>query len=266
MFELIGYVFATLIGVTLGLIGGGGSVLTVPVLVYLVGLTPVMATAYSLFIVGSSAAFGGYRYARKSLVNFKMVFTFGIPSLIAVFLTRKFIVPAIPDTILELGSFVFTKDAFLMSLFAILMLLASWGMIRKRKESKKTGRELSGSAALALVLIEGFVVGTLTGLVGAGGGFLIIPALVVITKMDMKAAVGTSLFIISMKSLIGFLGDVSNYTIDWTFLLIFSGLAVVGIFIGSFLSTKIDGNKLKAGFGWFILVMGAFILTKELFL
>ncbi|MEX2597731.1 MAG: sulfite exporter TauE/SafE family protein, partial [Salibacteraceae bacterium] len=110
----------------------------------------------------------------------------------------------------------------------------------------------------------GLVVGVLTGLVGAGGGFLIIPALVLLAGLDMKTAIGTSLLIISAKSLIGFLGDVSNYIIDWEFLLIFSSIAIVGIFIGSFLSSKIDGQKLKSGFGWFVLIMGVLILIKEI--
>ena len=115
-----------------------------------------------------------------------------------------------------------------------------------------------------VILIEGAVVGTLTGLVGAGGGFLIIPALVLFAGLEMKRAIGTSLIIIAVKSLVGFTGDMSNYVIDWPFLLTFTGIAVVGIFIGSFLATKIDGQKLKTGFGWFVLVMGAFILLKEL--
>jgi uncharacterized membrane protein YfcA len=265
MLEVIGYVSALLIGISLGLIGGGGSILTVPVLVYLLSISPVMATAYSLFIVGASSLVGGVRYAMKGLVDFKTALFFGIPSIIAVYTTRRFIVPAISDEIVSVGEWVMTKDMMLMVLFSVLMLVASVGMIRKKKESKTTEQKnRAGWITNLVVLGEGFVVGTLTGLVGAGGGFLIIPALVLIAGLDMKMAVGTSLIIIATKSLIGFLGDISNYTIDWGFLMIFSALAIIGIFLGSFLASKIDGKRLKSGFGWFVLVMGAFILLKEL--
>lgn len=269
MLEYIGFASAILIGVSLGLIGGGGSILTVPVLVYLIGISPVMATAYSLFIVGASSLVGAVRYAREQLVDFKTALLFGLPSIAAVYLTRRFLVPAIPDQLMQIGSFDLTKDAFLMLLFASLMLFASVGMIRKKETAVKTNqtaqRNRAGWITPLVVLAEGIVVGTLTGLVGAGGGFLIIPALVLFAKLPMKTAIGTSLVIISAKSLIGFLGDLSNYTVDWTFLGSFTALATVGIFLGSYLSGKIDGNKLKTGFGWFVLVMGAGILLSELF-
>lgn len=265
MLEILGFASALVIGISLGLIGGGGSILTVPVLVYLMGSSPVMATAYSLFIVGASSLVGGFRYARQGLVDLRTAIFFGAPSIAAVYITRKFIVPAIPEEVLQIGSFNLTKDLLLMLLFAVLMVVASVGMIRKKKEKVGTKKQRAGWFTLLVVLIEGFVVGTLTGLVGAGGGFLIIPALVLFAGLDMKKAIGTSLVIIATKSLIGFLGDVSNYTIDWRFLAIFTSIAIIGILLGSFLSTKIDGKKLKVGFGWFVLVMGIFILTKELF-
>lgn len=266
MIEIAGYISAVIIGISLGLIGGGGSILTVPVLVYLLGTSPIMATAYSLFIVGGSSLIGVIDYARKKLVDYKTALAFGLPSLVAVFLTRKFLVPAIPNELFSLGAFTMTKGMFLMVLFALLMLFASIGMIKKKKNKvDHKPKTLEPWQTLLIVLTEGFIVGTLTGLVGAGGGFLIIPALVLFAGLEMKKAIGTSLLIIAVKSLVGFLGDVSNYAIDWNFLLLFTALAVVGIFIGSFLSTKIDGQKLKVGFGWFVLVMGAFILLKELF-
>jgi uncharacterized protein len=265
MIELLGFAAAVIIGISLGLIGGGGSILTVPVLVYLLGISPVMSTAYSLFIVGGSALVGVVNYARKGLVDYKTALAFGLPSLIAVFVTRKFIVPAIPENIFTLAEFTMTKGMFLMVLFAILMLVASVGMIKKKKEkTAEQHKSIKPWQTMLIVLIEGAVVGTLTGLVGAGGGFLIIPALVLFAGLEMKRAIGTSLIIIAVKSLVGFTGDMSNYVIDWQFLLAFTGMAVIGIFIGSFLATKIDGQKLKTGFGWFVLVMGAFILLKEL--
>jgi uncharacterized membrane protein YfcA len=260
--EIIGYLASILIGVTLGLIGGGGSILTVPVLVYLLGVDAVAATAYSLFIVGATSAVGSADYFKKGLVNIRTAIIFGIPSIIAVFLTRAYIVPAIPDEVFSVGGFKVTKSILLMLLFAILMIAASYSMIKKDKP--KTG-EKPGVQKFnyPLILIEGAVVGVLTGLVGAGGGFLIIPALVVLSRLPMKEAVGTSLVIIALKSLIGFFGESGETFIDWTLMLTVTAFAVGGIFIGSFLSKKIDGAKLKPAFGWFVLVMGIYILVKE---
>lgn len=259
---IIGYLSAILIGISLGLIGGGGSILTVPVLVYFIGTDPVTATAYSLFVVGAASLVGSVNYFQKGLVNIKTAVIFGLPAIVAVYSTRKFIVPQIPDELFTIGEFIFTKNIGVMVLFAILMIAASISMIRGRKDPEN--EEAEQVFNYPLILAEGVFVGILTGLVGAGGGFLIIPALVVLSKLSMKQAVGTSLVIIAAKSLIGFLGDVSNREIDWTFLLVFTGIAVVGIFVGSALSNKISGSKLKPAFGWFVLIMGVFILGKSL--
>jgi uncharacterized protein len=259
--ELLGFVGALIIGLVLGLIGGGGSILTVPVLVYMLSINPVMATAYSLFVVGVSALVGALKNMRNGLVDFKTALVFAAPAFIAVYLTRKFLVPAIPDEMFIVGDFMVTKNIGIMMLFAIIMLLASVSMIRKGKP--KTEDEGPVKFNYPMILIEGFVVGILTGLVGAGGGFLIIPALVLLAKLPMKKAVATSLLIIAIKSLIGFIGDVENLEIDWTFLLSFTSFSVVGIFIGTWLNKFIDGKKLKTGFGWFVLVMGVYIILKE---
>lgn len=266
--EIIGYIASLIIGISLGLIGGGGSILTVPVLVYLFGVEPVLATAYSLFIVGLSSLVGAFPKYKQGLVNLKTALIFGIPAIAAVYATRRFIVPLIPDHVFSIGGFVVTKNILMMVLFAILMVFASVSMIReKNKNGNGNGSEVNGEQKFnyPLILLEGAVVGILTGLVGAGGGFLIIPALVLLSKLPMKQAVGTSLLIIAAKSLIGFTGDLSHYTMDWKLLLIVTALAIAGIFIGDGLSKKIDGNKLKKGFGWFVLVMGIYIIVKELF-
>lgn len=260
--EIVGYIASILIGVSLGLIGGGGSILTVPVLVYLFSVEPVMATAYSLFIVGLTSAVGSVNFFQQGLVNVKTAVIFGIPSIAAVYLTRAFIIPAIPSQIFTLGEFVVTKSILLMVLFAVLMIAASYSMIKKDK--KADGEEAKKQEFnYPLILLEGSIVGILTGLVGAGGGFLIIPALVVLSKLPMKEAVGTSLAIIAAKSLLGFTGDLGKTEIDWMFLVLVSVFAITGIFVGSSLSKKIDGKKLKPAFGWFVLVMGIYIILKE---
>lgn len=263
MIEVIGYIGAVLIGVTLGLIGGGGSILTVPILVYLFGVDPVPATAYSLFIVGLTALIGSFTYMKKNEISYLTAVVFAVPAFIAVFLTRYFLVPAIPQNIISIGEFTLTRDIFIMVLFAGLMVAASISMIKGRK---KENVESEIKFNVPLIILEGFVVGVLTGLVGAGGGFLIIPALVILAKLPMKMAVGTSLLIIAAKSLIGFIGDIgSDVTIDWSFLLIFSALAIVGIFGGSYLSKFISNAKLKPAFGWFVLMMGIYIIGKEFY-
>ncbi|MDX1364201.1 MAG: sulfite exporter TauE/SafE family protein [Arenibacter latericius] len=263
--QLIGYALAVLVGISLGLIGSGGSILTVPILVYIMAVEPVLATAYSLFVVGTTSLVGGIQNAFQKKVDYKTVLIFGIPSIISVYITRAFLVPIIPDVLFSIGEFHFTKSIALMVLFAIVMILASISMIRPCPKCNDTNSEKI-IYNYPMILLEGTVVGILTGLVGAGGGFLIIPALVLLAKMPMKLAVGTSLFIIAAKSLLGFIGDLQgDEVIDWLMLSTFTGLSVVGIFIGIFLSKKVGGSRLKEGFGWFVLLMGIYVLIKELF-
>ena len=268
-----GMIAAVVIGMVLGTLGGGGSILTVPVLVYVVGLPAVQATAYSLFVVGLSAAVGAVGYVRAGHVNLRVAAIFAAPSLVAVFLTRRFVVPAIPDPVFSVGSMAVGKDALIMTLFAVTMVLAALSMIRgclrcranagSNRDSKPGGTREHGPS-LPVVALEGLVVGTVTGLVGAGGGFLIIPALVLIGGLGMKEAVGTSLVIITVKSLIGFLGDVGAATsIDWAFLLPFTAMTALGIIVGMIATRHVESARLRPVFGWFVLGMGALITIQE---
>lgn len=261
--EYLGYIGALFIGIILGLTGGGGSILTVPILVYILGYNPVIASAYSLFIVGMTSAFGTIMNFKKGIVEVKTAIFYAIPSFIAVFFTRKFIVPAIPNIIFSTSSFTLSKNTFLMLLFAIVMLMAALSMLRKRPV---LSNEIETKPNLIFTIIKIILIGVLIGLIGAGGGFLIIPALVFVAKLPMRKAIGTSLFIIALNSLIGFSGDLGSFDIDWEFLFIFTSLAMIGIFTGLYLSKFSNENQLKKGFGWFVLVMAIFIFVKELFL
>jgi uncharacterized membrane protein YfcA len=275
--EILGYIGAVVMGLSLGLIGGGGSILTVPILVYLFQVDAVLATAYSLFIVGLTSLVGSVSHVRLGNVHWRTAIVFGIPSIISVFLTRSYLVPRIPDPIMTFGqdpsggaALVITKSVGLLLLFALIMVMAAYSMIKPAKKSGdntlEKAEDVQPQFNYPLILAEGAIVGVVTGLVGAGGGFLIIPALVLLAKLPMKQAVGTSLMIIAAKSLIGFVGDMSgDEVIDWNFLAVFSSIAVVGILLGSWLSKRIPGEKLKPAFGWFVLVMGTYIIIKELF-
>lgn len=259
--ELLGYAACILIGVILGILGGGGSILSIPILVYLLHIDVVMASAYSLFIVGITSFVGSIPKYKKHLVNLRTGFFFGLPSIASIFITRKWIVPAIPEVVYQTESFTLTKRVLILGVFAVLMILASVSMIRGRKEITTDNHRFR----VVLVVLEGIIIGFLTGLVGAGGGFLIIPALVLLTGLPFKTAVGTSLFIIAINSLVGFLGDVLNYSMDWVLLLSVTALSVLGILIGDRVSKKIPARILRKSFGWFVLIMGCWILFVELF-
>ena len=262
--EVIGYIASVFIGISLGLIGGGGSILTVPVLVYLFGVTPEMSTAYSLFIVGITALVGSLRNASLGQIEYKTALVFTVPAFIAVYLTRRFLVPSIPDPVFSTEIMTLSKDTAIMVFFALIMLAASVSMIRSHKDEIEVAQKLVFN--YPAIIIEGALVGVLTGVVGAGGGFLIIPALVLFAKLPMKKAVGTSLLIIAFKSLIGFKGDLDrpDLIIDWTLLWSISAIAIGGIFVGIYLTRFIDGTKLKKGFGWFVLAMAVYIILKQI--
>jgi uncharacterized protein len=259
--EFLGYLASILVGFVLGLLGGGGSILSIPILVYLFQVDAVLASAYSLFIVGATSLAGAIPKYRNHLVNVKTGLLFGIPSIITIYVTRRWIVPDIPFIVYQAESFVITKRLLLLGIFAILMVLASVPMIRGRRE----GKNLVGKWRIPITILEGILIGFLTGLVGAGGGFLIIPALVLLTRLPMKTASGTSLFIIAINSLIGFTGDLANTKMDWTFLLTVTSLAIVGVHFGNLVAKRASNQKLRKGFGWFTLVMGCYILFREIF-
>jgi uncharacterized membrane protein YfcA len=257
--EIAGYIASLFIGVSLGLIGGGGSILTVPVLVYLFAVSPTIAISYSLFIVGFTSLVGAYNYYRKGLVNFKTVLLFGSSSITTVFIARKFIIPFLPDVFFRIGSFEVTHALFVMVVFAILMVAASVSMIK----NKKVEAETMAKSGPAILVIYGVLIGLVTGFLGAGGGFLLIPAFVILMKLPVKEAIGTSLLIIALNSLIGFVGDIGRHPIDWMFIIIVSAIAVAGIIIGGYFNQKVNSDKLKKGFGWFVLVMGIYIIIRE---
>ena len=259
--ELLGYIMALFIGISLGLFGGGGSILAVPVLAYLFSLDEKVATAYSLFIVGFAALVGGIKQNINNNVDWITAVVFGIPALIGVWIVRHYVIPELPDVLFDVGDFAISRRMGMFGVFIVLMVAAALSML---KENTRKGGSGDISFNYPLILIEGLIVGTVTGLVGAGGGFLIIPALVVLTNLDIKKAIGTSLVIIALKSILGFfLGDALIMSIDWNFLIVFTSITIIGIFLGVYIGNFIDGNKLKKGFGYFILAMSIFMFIIE---
>lgn len=259
--EYFGYFASIIIGLSLGLVGGGGSILTIPILVYLFKVNPELATSYSLFIVGITALFGCYSHYKLGNLKIKSALYFAIPSVFSILIIREVIFPKIASTLFSIASYTVSKDLLIMIVFSILMISSAISMIKEQKKDpivSKTNYPQLG--------VIGFLVGIVTGFLGAGGGFLIIPALLFFANLPMKQAVGTSLLIIFINSAIGFGGDLYIGTaVDYKFLMLISTIAFIGMLIGIQLSKKIDGTKLKPIFGWFVLVMGIYIIGKEIF-
>jgi uncharacterized membrane protein YfcA len=262
LIQILGFFCSILIGLSLGLMGGGGSMLTIPVLVYLLGINPLLSTAYSLFVVGATSLIGSVNYIRKQQIHYQAALLFSLPSFSAIFFIRRYVIPVIPDPIFINESVRLSKSIAFMLLFAIVMLAASVSMIRDRKRQNSVAT-VPPRYDYFLLVLTGLLVGSLTGLTGIGGGFLIIPALVLLVQLPMKRAIGTSLLIIAANALIGFLCDPVHSRIDWPFLLGFTALAVLGILIGSYLSRFISSYKLRKIFGWSVLVLSLFIVGKE---
>lgn len=263
---ILGFLGALVIGIVLGLIGGGGSILTVPIFTYILEIPAETATAYSLFVVGTTALVGALISAKHKLIDFKTGLIFAFPAFIGVYLSRRYILPNIPDELFSHHNITLNKDMAIMIFFAIIMLLAAFFMIRG-KASNDNDNEVEVKYNIPMLIIEGLIVGVLTGIVGAGGGFLIIPALVLFARLPMKKAVATSLMIIAIKSF-GSIGDIEKpnfwIEIDWSLLLPFTVFSILGIFIGLYMNKFIDGKKLKKGFGFFVLIVAVFIIIEEI--
>ena len=264
--EIIGYFAAILIGLSLGLLGGGGSILTVPVLVYLFGIAPVSAATYSLFIVGISSFTGSVSFFSKKMIDFRIVLLFGLPSAFTIFLARRFIVPAIPAEIQLTGELTVSRNHLFMIVFAILMIFSSISMMRKKKNNSENQSAEYSYGKFILLFPSAVIIGLITGILGAGGGFVIIPVLVLWLKLSMKKAIGTSLTIIAINSLIGFFLSIDQLVINWRLFSAITLIAVAGILIGSRIAIHHSDKALKKGFGIFILLMAAWIFIKELLL
>jgi uncharacterized protein len=260
MLELIGFVAAFFVGLVLGLLGGGGSILALPVMVYLFHIKAETATAYSLFVIGFASLIGTFQNVRNRLVQPRTALLFAIPAVVSISLTRTWLLPALPAELRFGRQLVFEKDIFIMLLFAILMVLASIPMIRGQRERPGAKRPRPG-----ILMFFGALVGVISGMVGAGGGFLIIPALSIFMKVPIKTAIATSIMIISINSLAGFIAELlrPDIRMDWNFLLLFTAIAAAGLLAGLYFSKKIKAEELRRSFGFFVLGIGIFILIKE---
>ncbi|MEZ4361295.1 MAG: sulfite exporter TauE/SafE family protein [Kofleriaceae bacterium] len=243
----IALALSSLIGVALGLLGGGGSILTLPILTYVVGMNTKAAIASSLFVVAVTSAFGAVAHARAGRVRWRTGLLFGAAGMVGAFLGGR--------------AAAYLPGRLLMVLFAAMMVATAVAMLRGRKAGGPAEvREL----AVGKVLIEGVVVGLVTGIVGAGGGFLVVPALVLLGGLGMETAVGTSLVVIAMKSFAGFYGHLGHVDLDWRLTLLVTLFAVLGSFLGGRLAGKVPPTALRKGFGVFVLLMAALVLSKEL--
>lgn len=261
-YEIAAFFCSLVIGLVMGLIGSGGSILSVPIFVYLFSMDTLQATTYSLFVVGATSFVGTIPYLKKKLVDINHVLYFGVASVIAVVSVRALILPHLPEILYDNGSFVVKKDTFILVLFSILMFLSALKMIK----NKTIVRRPNARNSKELLIIQGIGIGVLTGLIGAGGGFLIIPALVLILGLDMKSAIGTSLCIITINSIVGFSSSVRHVDIDWNVLMIFTAISIIGILLGHQINKRVKPTSLKPIFGWFIILIAVFIVIKELVL
>ncbi len=260
--ELLGYASAIVVGLVIGLAGGGGSILTVPIFVYVFHVPTVLATTYSLFVVGSTSLIGSINHIWKKRVDLRVTLAFALPSFLSVYLSRRFLVPALPDPLFQLNDFVLPKSDAILYFFAMVMIIAARAMIRSDRPEQ--GEAADGRPRYGALSLDGLAVGLLTGTIGAGGGFLIVPMLVLLAGLPIHRAVATSVLIIAVNSFVGFLGDINHTKLNWGFLLPFTGLSIAGIFLGMYLAQFVPADRLKKGFGWFVLVVASYMILKEL--
>lgn len=239
-------VLAVFVGISLGLLGGGGSILTVPLLVYVAGMDAKQAIASSLFVVGVTSAFGAITHARAGRVRWKVAAVFGVAAMAGAYAGGR-LAHLIPGNILLIA-------------FAVIMIAAAVAMLRGRRD---IGDESAGPLPVAKILLQGAVVGVISGLVGAGGGFLLVPALALLGGLPMPAAVGTSLVVISMQSFAGLAGHLATDPINWKVAGAVSAAAVAGSILGGLLTSRVDPTVLRKAFGWFVLAMAALVLAEE---
>ena len=258
MIHLAGYCLCVFIGFSLGLIGGGGSILAIPMLVFFFGIDPVLATTYSLFIVGLTAVSGSIDHYRMHNIDYKTVLLFGIPSVIVLFIMRRWLLGLIPPTILNTGTWVLSKSLFIMIVFSITMLAAGWSMVKKNSYTHSPAK-----LSYYRLILQGCITGAITGFIGIGGGFIIVPSLVLFAGLPMKRAIGTSLVIITTNCLVGILGNLEVVeSLNFIFLSVLAALAIVGILIGTWSIRFIPDKQLKPVFGWIILVLSAVIFVR----
>ena len=260
--ELIGYGSAVIVGLVIGLAGGGGSILTVPIFVYVFSVPTMLATTYSLFVVGSTSAVGSINHIWKKRVDLRVTLAFAAPSFLSVYLTRRFLMPALPDPLFQFNTFALSKSDAILYFFAFVMVVAARAMIGNDRPEQ--GEAADGNPRYVSLALDGLAVGLLTGTIGAGGGFIIVPMLVLLAGLPIHRAIATSVLIIAVNSFVGFLGDIHHTALDWNFLLPFTGLSIGGIFIGMYLARFIASDKLKKGFGWFVLTVAAYMIFQEL--
>ena len=265
MNELITCAASLSIGLILGIIGAGGSILTIPVFVYILKMDPLPSSIYSMFVVGICGLTGGLKSIFNKLVDFKLTILFGIPSIIGVLIARKLIFPSIPLQLLTIGDFILTRNILFMLCFSVLMLISGFRMLMVSSGKYKTPVDQTGRNP-GWLFLQGLLVGVITGLLGIGGGFLIVPALYFWGRVDMKTAIGTTLIIIAMNSLFSFATSYSTAIIDWNILIKFSLGSILGILIGTFLADKIHGYQLKKIFGCFVLTLSVVIMYNQFFL
>ncbi|MCO5247822.1 MAG: sulfite exporter TauE/SafE family protein [Chitinophagales bacterium] len=261
MILIIGYILSFLTGAVINLLGGGGSIMTVPILVYLFKVDPYLATSYSMFLVGISSWLATIDNAKKKMIIYKLAIVFAIPDLIVTYVIRKFLLPILPNIFFTYENITVTKQSVIMLIFAGLMIVASVNSLRSKK-APSTVRPIKFN--YPLIIVQGMLVGLVTGLVGAGGGFLIIPAFVISSRVPMNIAIYTSSLVIAISTTIGFLGDFNpELNIDWRFLLVYTFITIAGVFAINPFKKKIGNQALRKTFGYMIFVLSLVIFYIE---